>query len=53
MKRVEIKITVKVPTHCSIDDEDICRELEKDLNYGFVDITGFEIYEIETELINN
>ena len=52
MKKVEIKITVKIPDFCSVDDSDICSDIEKSLNYGFNEITGFEIYDIETELIN-
>ena len=52
MKTIEIKIIVKVPEDCPMDDDYICREIESDLKYRFADATGFEIYEIETELIN-
>ena len=52
MKLIEIKITVKVPEHVdNADDiEDLVEELEADIRYQFTDITGVEIYELETEI---
>ena len=49
MKLIEIKITVKVPEHAD-DIEDLVEELKADIRYGFTDITGFDIYDLETEI---
>ena len=52
MKLIEIKITVKAPEQ--IDDADdvdyLVEELKADIRYGFTDITGFDIYDMETEI---
>jgi hypothetical protein len=49
MKLIEIKIRVKVPEHAD-DIEDLVEELEADIRYQFTDITGFDIYDMETEI---
>lgn len=50
---IEIKITIRPGNYNSTHDqtdEEIIRELESDLNYQFVDITGHNIDEIEIEV---
>jgi hypothetical protein len=53
MRKIEVKLIIEVSHHCDIDDDLLISELEKDINYGFSEITGFSNFEIENiEIIN-